>query len=134
MSHRADKAIIIGIDSLLLSLVDKFRQAGRLPHFQRLIERGASMLAWPSMPTFTPPNWTTIATGTDPRVHGIQGWQFMTTDCRAEHLWTSAARAAKRSITLRYPCSYPPTAEGNIAVEAGLPNSTPWQIAPCTAY
>ncbi|RJS83173.1 hypothetical protein CW706_06255 [Candidatus Bathyarchaeota archaeon] len=131
---RASKLILIGIDSFLLDFVEKFVSKGFMPNIKQLMDTGSYGYALPSMPTFTPPNWTTIATGADPSVHGITGWIFDSRNCKAEHLWTVAAKAGKKSVLLRYPCSWPSTHENVSALGNGSPHHSIGVIEEATAY
>ncbi|MCD6095591.1 MAG: alkaline phosphatase family protein, partial [Thermoprotei archaeon] len=119
MNKKAEKLILIGIDSLILDFTERFIKEGLMPNIKRLMENGSYGYALPSMPTFTPPNWTTIATGADPSIHGIKGWVFDSRACKVEFLWTVAARAGKKVVLLRYPCGYPATHPNVIAIANG---------------
>ena len=134
MSSKPVRAMIIGADSAMLRFVDKFAQEGSCPTFARLLRAGASGIAYPSHPTFTPTNWTTIATGCDTDVHGVGHWVFDSRASKAEHLWTAAARAGKRSVLMRYTCGFPSTHPLVTVVEAGKPGNSPWMLAAATWY
>ncbi len=134
MVRKARRAMVIGADSAMLRFVDKFAEEGSCPTFAGLLRQGTSGIAYPSHPTFTPTNWTTIATGCDTDVHGVAQWVFDTRASKAEHLWTAAARAGKRSLLMRYTCGYPSTHPLVTAVEAGRPGDSPWMLAPATWY
>lgn len=134
MVSKAARAMIIGADSMMLRFLDKFAQEGSCPTLARLLREGTSGLAYPSHPTFTPTNWTTIATGCDTDVHGVAHWVFDTRASKAEHLWTAAARAGKQSLLMRYTCGYPSTHPLATVIEAGRPGDSPWMLAPATWY
>jgi len=134
MNKKAEKLILIGIDSLILDFTERFIKEGLMPNIKRLMENGSYGYALPSMPTFTPPNWTTIATGADPSIHGIKGWVFDSRACKVEFLWTVAARAGKKVVLLRYPCGYPATHPNVIAIADGAPHDAIGVIEEATAY
>jgi len=131
---KANKLILIGIDSFMLDFVEKFVSKGLMPNIKRLMDSGSYGYALPSMPTFTPPNWTTIATGADPHIHGIVGWTFDARKSRIEHLWTVAAKAGKKCVLLRYPCGWPATHKNVVALSDGRPNNAIGVLEEATAY
>ncbi len=117
----AKRAMLIGIDSMMIKRLDKFAAEGRLPHLKRLMDRGVSSRAYPTIPTVTDPNWTTIATGADSGTHGVYVMKFNSTLCKAEWIWQAAERVGKKSIVLRYPGGWPPPIENGITMESGAP-------------
>ncbi len=131
---KANKLILIGVDSLLLDFVENFISKGLMPNIKSLMSTGSYGYALPSMPTFTPPNWTTIATGADPSIHGITGWMFDSRRCKAEHLWTVAAKRGKKSVLIRYPCGWPSTHENVLVMGDGKPYHSIGVLEEATAY
>lgn len=70
----ADKVLLIVIDAATPHAVCPAIRTGRLPVFQRLVERGAMHEASASIfPSITPAATSTIATGAYPSEHGIAG-------------------------------------------------------------
>jgi hypothetical protein len=70
----AEKVLLIVIDAATPHAVCPAIRAGRLPVFQRLVERGAMHEASVSIfPSITPAATSTIATGAYPSEHGIAG-------------------------------------------------------------
>ncbi len=134
MDVKAKRLILIGIDSLLLDFVEKFTREGLMPNIKRLMQEGSYGYALPSMPTFTPPNWTTIVTGADPSIHGIKGWVFNAKACKVEYIWSIAARAGKKVVLLRYPGGWPSTHENIIAISNGAPHHAVGVLEEATAY
>ncbi|MEW6360063.1 MAG: alkaline phosphatase family protein [Planctomycetota bacterium] len=131
---KAKKCILIGIDSMMIKRIDRFAAEGRMPNLSRLMKRGVSACAYPTMPTSTGPNWTTIITGADSATHGVLTNNFDSALCQAERIWQCAERAGKRSIILRYPGGWPPTIKNGIAMEAGGPANSPWSICYSKCY
>ncbi|RLF19699.1 MAG: hypothetical protein DRZ82_04890 [Thermoprotei archaeon] len=134
MGERAKKLILIGIDSLILDFVEKFISEGLMPNIKYLMNVGSYGYALPSMPTFTPPNWTTIATGADPAIHGVKGWVFDSRASKVEYLWTIAARKGKHVVLLRYPGGYPATHKNVITISNGAPHDPIGVLEEATAY
>lgn len=65
------KVLIIGIDGATFSLITPWAEAGKLPHFRRLMEGGAWGTLNSSIPPITPAAWTSFMTGNNPGKHGI---------------------------------------------------------------
>jgi len=118
---KARKLMLLGVDSMMMKRVDRFVGEGRMPNLQRLMERGVAADAYPTIPTSTGPNWTTIITGADSATHGVFSNNFNSDICQAERIWQSAEKAGKRSIILRYPGGWPPTVSDGIVLEMGGP-------------
>ncbi|GAF92189.1 unnamed protein product, partial [marine sediment metagenome] len=70
----AKKAVLIGLDALVPELVHKFMAEGRMPHLQRLQERGFTTEVIPTIPAWTPNGWACVATGANSSTHGIEGF------------------------------------------------------------
>lgn len=67
----ARKLFLLGVDGADWALIDPLLEAGKLPNFARLIERGTRAPLKTYTPTASPLIWTTIATGMPPERHGI---------------------------------------------------------------
>lgn len=73
-SSRAEarpRVLLVGVDGASWDRIDAGIAAGRLPTFQRLVERGRRAALASLYPTHSPRIWTTIATGVSPEEHGI---------------------------------------------------------------
>ncbi len=139
------KVVLIGIDSILPSFVERFVQEEKLPHIKKLIEEGTFMKALPSLPTLTSTNWTTIATGAEPIVHGVSDYSahypgeplnkfhsgFSSRYCQAEQIWITAAKAGLKSILIDYPLSLPLKIKENIihVGEWGEPSKSLFELS-----
>ncbi|MBO4317491.1 MAG: alkaline phosphatase family protein, partial [Mailhella sp.] len=120
---RAKRALIVGIDGAVRSLIDQHIAEGICPNFKKVFENGVkSMNSLAPMPTITPPNWATIATGCNPITHQITDYwrhipgtspnsqntemNFSGERIKAETVWEAAERAGKKSIVVNWPTSY----------------------------
>ena len=65
------RVLVIGFDGASWNLMGPPLRAGKLPHFQKLIEEGSSAHLTTLTPTWSPLLWTSIATGKRPDKHGI---------------------------------------------------------------
>ena len=71
---KASKVAVLGIDAMDPRLTRKYVDMGIMPNTKKIIEAGScrhDLMLLGSMPTVTPPQWTTLATGAHPQTHGI---------------------------------------------------------------
>jgi predicted AlkP superfamily phosphohydrolase/phosphomutase len=123
---KGKRAILLGLDGSDPLIMKRLMAAGRLPNIKKVIARGVttegmSMLG--AMPTITPPNWASLATGAWPMTHGITCfWNhtrgqdllllengFSSRLSEAEFIWDAASMAGKKSILFNYVTGWPPT-------------------------
>lgn len=74
MTQLASKVFVCGVDAMDPRLTRKYIDMGLMPNAKKILERGAAredLVMLGCMPTVTPPQWTTMATGCTPQVHGI---------------------------------------------------------------
>ena len=122
---KASKVAVLGIDAMDPRLTRKYVDMGIMPNTKKIIEAGScrhDLMLLGSMPTVTPPQWTTLATGAHPQTHGITAFyrqggdldkvalNFDSTNCKAEQLWNVTAEAGKKTIVWHWPGSaWPPS-------------------------
>ena len=63
--------VVVGMDGLEWSVMKPLLDAGKLPNFNKLIQRGMAGGLTTFQPTFSPVVWTSIATGMPREKHGI---------------------------------------------------------------
>lgn len=68
------KAAVIGLDGAAWHLVDPLIEAGHMPNLGALKREGSAGVLTSTVPTYTPPAWTSAATGVNPGRHGIYGF------------------------------------------------------------
>ncbi|HNC95707.1 MAG TPA: alkaline phosphatase family protein, partial [Myxococcota bacterium] len=68
------RVVIVGMDGLEYSLLDRMIEQGELPAFRAMMTDGARGELQIPAPVMAPIVWTTLATGYPPEVHGIGGW------------------------------------------------------------
>ncbi|HUT74973.1 MAG TPA: alkaline phosphatase family protein [Armatimonadota bacterium] len=135
MPRHHPRAIVIGIDSVSMKLLERFAAEGCLPHIADVMQRGAALPAMSCIPAYTPTNWATLATGAWPGTHGAGNWfdlaptdppgrtPMSTFDSRAitaETIWEAAERQGLTSLAIAYPGSSPSRLERGMVV-APLP-------------
>ena len=131
----ARRMMLFGLDSVCPEFVRKYQDVA--PNLRALMERGAWGGVLPAYPTITPTNWATISTGAWPGTHGIthfpihipgeplreniSGW---TAPPAAERLWEAGERAGKKSVLMKYSCSWPPLVQNGIQVDGCGPDGS----------
>jgi len=123
MSAKIKRFIVVGLDGMQLPMARRFADEGAAPNFHKLLERGACGELLPCLPSWTPTNWGTIATGAYPGSTGLAGWfrrayddlegendhsTFASDACDAETIWEAAERQGVRSLSVFHPISWPP--------------------------
>lgn len=104
--------ILIGADGVEWSVVEPLLKEGKMPNLQRLLDEGVGGSLATMVPTFSPALWTTIATGREPRAHGIPYFSEVdergtpiypglpyTSECRKVPALWNLADLAGRSVT-----------------------------------
>lgn len=67
---------IIGIDGATWRVINPMLAQGQLPNLSSLIEQGVRAPFRSEPPLFSPPIWTTIATGVSRAVHGLRRFEL----------------------------------------------------------
>jgi hypothetical protein len=120
-AQKPQKMILIGLDAVVATLVEKYLSAGAMPNLAALIRQGSYTRARALFPGVTPINWATISTGATPGAHGIPDFfilepgdpldggrdTFDGSVYQAETLWQAANRAGMRSATINFPGASP---------------------------
>lgn len=115
------RAVVIGLDGAAWHLLEPMMAAGVMPRLQALRSRGASGTLVSTVPTYTPPAWTSSVTGVNPGRHGVYG--FLEGNAQSERqelmhsgkikaptLWEIANEQGVRCGIYNLPLTYPPRA------------------------
>lgn len=122
------KVMVIGLDGMDPDLTKRFVEEGKMPNTKKLIEQGAqkkNLHLLGAMPTITPAQWTTLATGAYPETHGITDFWNQDHDeldtivysldsrlCKSEQIWNVLAENGKKTLVFHWPgSSWPPTSD-----------------------
>ena len=136
MDKLSSKVFVCGVDAMDPRLTRKYIDMGLMPNAKKMLERGAAredLVMLGCMPTVTPPQWTTMATGATPQVHGITSFYRLGGDldlinmnldsrlCHAEQLWNVTAEAGLKTLVWHWPGSaWPPSSDSpNLTVVDG---------------
>ena len=114
-----NKAVVIGIDGAAWHLLNPMMEAGVMPRLAALRRSGASGTLASTVPTYTPPAWTSAVTGVNPGRHGVYG--FLEGNAQADRqelmhsgkikaptLWEIANEQGARVGVYNLPLTYPP--------------------------
>ena len=141
MARKPEKVVLLGLDGPVAPRLLEYCRQGKLPALAGIIERGTlARNAMVPLPTSTPANWTSIATGAWPSTHGVTDYNvhvagdpldrshlaFYSGDVRAETIWNAIARADKRSIVVNFVTTWPPVVEHGIQIGGGGCDINQW--------
>lgn len=119
---------LLGLDGLSPTIIEPLMDAGELPNFSRLRERGSYTRLRTTNPPQSPVAWATFATGQNPGKHRL--FDFIGRDAttylprisitqidngepvpahRGKAFWQYATDAGIESVILRCPVTFPPT-------------------------
>jgi predicted AlkP superfamily phosphohydrolase/phosphomutase len=114
-----ERAVVIGLDGAAWHLVDPLIEQGVMPRLAALKQAGAGGTLKSTVPTYTPPAWTSAATGVNPGRHGVYG--FIEGHAQHDHqelmhsgkiksptIWEIANAQGARVGVYNLPLTYPP--------------------------
>jgi predicted AlkP superfamily phosphohydrolase/phosphomutase len=113
------RGAVIGLDGAAWHLIDPLIEAGVMPRLAALRDRGAWGTLRSTVPTYTPPAWTSAVTGVNPGRHGIYGFQFGNIQdepvqlmhagkVKTPTLWDMTRAQGVRVGAYNIPLTYPP--------------------------
>ncbi len=108
LGGKAPRLLVIGLDGASWDLIDPLMEAGRLPHLQRLCDRGTRMTLLSSPPMRSPRLWTTIASGVSPEIHGITGFFSTQADLKTPRIWEICEAEGLRTGLFSWMVTWPP--------------------------
>ncbi len=97
---RIKRFVILGLDGMEPSLVEKYMAEGKLPHFTRLMEEGCYRRLGTTLPPLSPVAWSSFLTCSNPGKHNI--FDFLTRDRRnyLPLLSSTSIRGPSRTLKL----------------------------------
>lgn len=110
---------MIGLDGAAWHLLEPLLERGLMPRLAELREKGAAGRLDSTIPTYTPPAWTSAATGVNPGRHGVYGFieghaqserqELMHSGkIKAPTIWEVANSQNARVGVYNLPLTYPP--------------------------
>ncbi|MEA2487828.1 MAG: hypothetical protein QOF16_1482 [Actinomycetota bacterium] len=112
-------AVVIGLDGAAWHLLEPLIDHGHMPRLAALRASGAWGTLASTVPTYTPPAWTSAVTGVNPGRHGVYGFiegnaqserqELMHSGkIRSASIWQMANAQGKRIGVYNVPLTYPP--------------------------
>jgi predicted AlkP superfamily phosphohydrolase/phosphomutase len=102
------RVVLVGVDGASWNLIDPRMASGELPNLRALAERGVTGNLESVKPVSSPAVWTSIATGREPKVHGIRNFYATAEDVRVPTAWERLAGAGLRVGLYDYLMTWPP--------------------------
>ena len=119
-----NRLIILGLDGMEPTLLEKYMAEGKLPHFQKLKEKGCYTRLETTIPAISPVAWSSFMTGCHPAKHNI--FDFLSRDPRTYLPDLSSARIGDPKKVLPFGKYRIPLSKPQIT---GLRRSIPfWKI------
>ena len=132
---RKSRVVVIGLDGVPFTYVQRLLAAGELPNFRAIVDEGALAQMDTTIPNVSSTAWASFMTGQNPGKHSIYGFVdrqpgslkiFIPTsrDMRSPALWEILSAAGKRVFAMNVPVTYPPRSVNGIVVGCFLsPNA-----------
>lgn len=102
------KVVLIGLDGASWNVIDPLLEEGSLPHLDEVRRRGVTADLQTVEPVNSPTNWTTVATGRRPEVHGVTSFFANSDLIRVPTVWERLAEQGVRVGLYDYLVTWPP--------------------------
>ncbi len=120
------RVAVIGLDGAPWHILNSVFRRNAMPALKRLADDALRGVLESTVPPFTPPAWTTIATGVNPGKHGVFDFLKITgglqvrivnsTDVMYPRIHEMAAMLGVNSVCVNQPLTFPITPIRNVAV------------------
>lgn len=118
-SKKKKKIVVIGIDGVPFTFIKRHIEAGDLPNFKALLEKGDFRRMNSVMPCISSVAWSSYMTGCNPAKHNIFGFidrkpnpfeMYIPTsvNMKAPTLWQILSENKLRVVVINVPVTYPP--------------------------
>jgi hypothetical protein len=105
---RHPRVVLIGLDGASWNVLDPLLKEGSLPHLDDVRRRGVTADLQTVEPVNSPTNWTTIATGRRPEVHGVTSFFANSDFVRVPTVWERLADRGVKVGLYDYLVTWPP--------------------------
>jgi predicted AlkP superfamily phosphohydrolase/phosphomutase len=117
-SRKKTKAVVVGLDGVPYSLLNKLSAQGVVPRLTEIMKIGPLRRMEVTVPEISAVSWPSFMTGVDPGAHGIFGFTelvpgtYDTTfpnyaSLKAPTIWDRLEQQGKRSVVINQPGTYP---------------------------
>ena len=113
----SNKVAVIGLDGMAWHLLSKLFEYGAMPTLKRLTENSLRGVLESTIPPFTPPAWTSIASGVNPGKHGVFDFTILDKNYRTRivtshdvyypRIHEMVALKGLKSVCINQPLTYP---------------------------
>jgi predicted AlkP superfamily phosphohydrolase/phosphomutase len=121
------KVVVVGLDGVPHSFIQKMLQGGELSNFRSLLAEGSMAKMRSTIPCVSSVAWSSYMTGRNPGKHNIYG--FVDRDPKSldiyiptsknmgcQTLWESLGQQGKRVLVINVPLTYPPRPVNGILI------------------
>jgi len=116
---KTPQIVVLSIDGVPFSLLEKLIREGELPHFARLVQNAEFRQMDSVQPTVSSVAWTSFVTGRNPGKHGIYGFVDrertgyditvpLSSSVASKTIWEVLSDAGRRVFGMNVPVTYPP--------------------------
>ncbi len=116
--RKRNRAVVVGIDGLPYSLLERLAADGVMPYMGTLAGAGNLSRMKVTLPEISAVSWPSFMTGADPGTHGIYGFTDLKPgsyemvfpafrDLKCPTFWDKLGDSGKRCIVLNQPGTYP---------------------------
>jgi predicted AlkP superfamily phosphohydrolase/phosphomutase len=121
------KVVVVGLDGVPHSFIQKMLKGGEFPNFKSLLSEGSMAKLRSTIPCVSSVAWSSYMTGRNPGKHNIYG--FVDRDPKSldiyiptsknmgcQTLWESLGQQGKRVLVINVPLTYPPRPVNGILI------------------
>lgn len=132
------KVVLVGVDGASWKVMEPMIAKGELPTFARLLNEGASDVAFDTLKRAESPLvWTTVATGVRPKAHGVVDFTQTLDDGslvpvtsgarKVNAIWNVASKEGRTVSVINWWASWPAeTVNGTVVSDHANPAGTAW--------
>jgi predicted AlkP superfamily phosphohydrolase/phosphomutase len=125
------KVLVIGLDAATFDFIIPWVKDGSLPCLSKIMNEGVHGPLVSTIPSVTPPAWTSMFTGTNPGKHGIFHFHDVyampersivinATYRQSPVIWEILTEVGKNSVLLNVPMTYPPEPINGVIISGFL--------------
>ena len=100
--------VLLGLDAGSWNVLLPLLEEGELPTLTDFVREGAAGYLATHGKQFTPPSWTTIATGVSADRHGVRDFGAGSHDWQAPAIWSAFSSRGKDVAVANWICAWPP--------------------------
>lgn len=147
MKKRTPRTMVIGLDGVPFTLINKLSEMGITPNIAGLAAKGEGHFRQMdvSIPEISSVSWASFMTGVNPARHGIFGFTDLKPqsyniyfpsypDLKAETVWDTLGKEGKKTTVLNLPGTYPAREHNGILVSGFVAIDLKRAVHPASLY